>query len=179
MTRRSAFVLPLLAALAACGGDRPAPEAYLAVIRGTVEWVEADARRNAPGDPGENPDGPLYLDTRSFAAGAQRVTFQAMDEPTLARGVGRPFEPAIHPDSVLLCDEGGLSSGCWVKRYGVAMKLNIVELVDDRMNAHVVSWATDRSIFPTRICERVVKVTFRKQGEAWQREGGTLTRTNC
>jgi hypothetical protein len=179
MSRRTVLALPFVAALAGCLPDPPSAEEYLSVIRSTVEYVEADARRSAPGDPGETPDGPLYVDTRSFAGGAQRIIFKPMDEATLAKNVGRPFEPAIHPDSVLLCDQGGLSSGCWVKRYGVAMKLNLVEQIDDRMNAHVVSWATDRSVFPTRICERVVKVMFRKQGTAWRREGGTLTRTNC
>lgn len=179
MRPRIALALPLAAALAACGGERPSPDAYLTVVRGAIEWADTDARANAPADPGEAPDGPLYVDTRSFAGGAERVTFQKMDEATLGRGVGRPFEPAIHPDSVLLCDEGGLSSGCWVKRYGVAVKLNLVEVVGDRMNAHVTSWATDRALYPTRICERVVKVTFRKEGETYRREGGTVSRASC
>lgn len=179
---RAALLLSL-AALAACT-ERPAPEAYLDVLPRAVEFAEADARRTQPGQPAQ---GPLIVDLASFAYGARTVTATQVDTARLRAAVGRPFMniPFTQADSAMLCDEGGGSGlgggtgGCWVRQYGVYLHLNQARAAGDRMTLLVTSTSTNRSVFPTHICDRVWRLVFLRSDGEWELAERDLRRTTC
>lgn len=179
MTRaaRALLFLPL-ALLAGCASELPSAESYLEVLPRLVEFAEADARRTQPGQPAT---GPLFVDLPSIGYGARTVTGASIDTVRLRAAIGRPFVnyPAARADSVLLCDETGTIGGCWVRQYGVYLKLTEARAAGDRMTVLVMSTTTNRAEFPTRICDRTWRVVLERRQGTWALADRQLRRVTC
>lgn len=176
MKRAAAVLSLLLPLLAACDSRRPTQEEYLATVPRIIAFLEEDARKNAPGQPAE---GPLFLDARSFTANGSRMVQAPIDTAAFRAAVRKPFETVVAEDSVLLLDETETAGGTWVKQYGVYLHLNQVRSAGDRMTALGRSTITDRSAFPTRICDRIWQMIFRREGGAWALAETNLRRDTC
>lgn len=179
MTRAARALLCLpLALLAGCAAELPSAESYLEVLPQLVEFAEADARQTQPGQPAT---GPLFVDLPSIGYGARTVTGGSIDTVRLRSAIGRPFEnyPAARADSVLLCDDTGTIGGCWVRQYGVYLKLTEARAAGDRMTVLVMSTTTNRAEFPTRICDRTWRVVVERRDGAWALGDRQLRRVTC
>lgn len=178
MKRAARVLFLLLAVIAACSPERPAPEVYLDALPRVIEFAEADARRNQPGQPAQ---GPLIVDLPSFAYGARTVTGVEVDTARLRAAVGQPFLniPFAQADSAMLCDEGGGIGGCWVRQYGVYLHLNQARAAGDRMTVLLTSTTTNRSLFPTHICDRVWRLIFLRRDGQWEMAERDLRQTTC
>ena len=164
--------------LAGCAPELPSAESYLEVLPQVVEFAEADARRAQPGQPAT---GPLYVDLPSIGYGARTVTGASVDTVRLRAAIGRPFldYPAPRADSVLLCDDTGTIGGCWVRQYGVYLKLTEARAAGDRMTVLVMSTTTNRAEFPTRICDRTWRMVVERREGAWSLGDRQLRRVTC
>lgn len=177
MRAARALFLPL-AVLAACTTERPSAEVYLDVLPRVVEFAENDARREQPGQPAT---GPLIVDLPSFAFGGRTVTGANVDTARLRAAIGKPFVdiPFAQADSALLCDQGGTVGGCWVRQYGVYLHLNQARAAGGRMTVLLTSTSTNRSEFPTRICDRVWRLVFLRRDGQWEMAERDLRRATC
>lgn len=169
------IVLALLLPLAACSGERATPADFYAVAPQVLRFMEQDARANQPGRVN---DGPLYVNLESFRAASEAVTGTVLNQDSISRAVGEPTQAVL--EQVLLCDTGdsistigggigglGGIGGCWVRKYGIWVNWNLAHGTPDRINASVRSTTTDRRRRPTDFCDRVWRLTFRKQGTTW------------
>lgn len=157
----AAGLLPLL--LAACSGERPTTPEFLDIARQVLRFAEADARQNQPG---RVSDGPLYVNLQSFRTAAERVTGEEISEDSISRALGEPTQAIL--EQALLCDTVGFG-GCWVRKYGIWINLNLVRQGSGGLTAYVRSTSTDRTVRPTNFCDRVWILDFRKQESgAWQ-----------
>lgn len=158
--------------LAACGGGGATPAEFFDVARQSLRFAEADARRSQPGRPS---DGPLYVNLHSFRSAAHRVTGESISEDSMSRALGEPTQAL--PEQVLLCDTATGFGGCWVRKYGVWVNMNLVRQAGDQMTAFVRTSSTDRSVVPSAWCNRVWELAFRRQeGGAWRMTGQQLRR---
>jgi hypothetical protein len=153
----AAGLLPLL--LASCSGERPTMPEFLDVARQVLQFAEQDARQNQPGRPA---DGPLYVNLNSFRHAAAKLTGETISEDSLSRALGEPTQAL--GEQVLLCDTIGFG-GCWVRKYGVWINLNMLQHAGGEMTAYVRSSTTDRRRRPTDRCDRVWNLDFRKQAD--------------
>lgn len=156
----AAALLPLL--LASCVRERPSVPEFLEISREVLEVAETDARRNQPGRVN---DGPLYVNVKSFHEAAERATGETVDYEAVNQALGDPVQAEL--EQILLCDTGGTLSGCWVRRYGVFVNLNIVKLAGSEMSVWVRTSSTDRRAHPTDFCHRVWRLDFRTDGDSW------------
>lgn len=159
--------------LAGCSGPRLSVSDFFEISRQVLQFAEEDARRNQPG---RVADGPLYVNVHSFRSAGHRATGHEISEDSMSRALGEPVQAL--PEQVLLCDTASGFGGCWVRKYGVWVNLNLLRHSGDEVNAFVRTSSTDRRTLPTLWCDRVWRVEFRKTGNAWRRTGQRMTR-NC
>ena len=173
MKRTLFAVLLLPVALASCVRERPSVPQFMTIAREIVDFAADDARRTQPGRAN---DGPLYVSVRSFHEGAERATGQTVDYDSVALALGDPVHAEL--EQILLCDTGGTLAGCWVRRYGVFVNLNIVKLAGNEMSAFVRTSSTDRRTHPTDFCHRVWRIDYRTDdGERWHLAERELVRS--
>jgi len=189
MTRVRLTLLSLAAlSLAACTTRYGAAD-YYAILPDLVRFADADARQAAA--PGGRPAGPLWIDAKSFAGGGWQLTGQTLDRDSVMARIGDPAAQRVErpQDALVIQDTGtvaaspeamsGFAGGRWVKSYGVMVHLNLVKSDSKEIAATVTSFATDRRSWPTGICRRVQRVTYRKDAAgAWKRVKNEL-RKGC
>jgi hypothetical protein len=161
----AAALLPLL--LASCSSERPTTPEFIDIARQVLRFAEADARKNQPG---RVADGPLYVNLQSFRNAAVKMTGEPITEDSISRALGEPTQAVL--EQALLCDTTSSFGGCWVRKYGVWINLNLVRQAGGELTAHVRSTTTHRAQRPTDFCDRVWTLDFRK------REGGGWRMTN-
>lgn len=161
--KRAAVLALLLAAPVAGCVESPSAEGFLAVVPRIVDVVEQDARANAPGGAAT---GPLLMDLRSFVANGSQLVGEDLTSEQVTAAVGRPFEAVVEADSALLCDSPD-ATDCWVRRHGVYVHLNVVRGTEGQITALARGTVTDRSSFPTHICDRVWRMVFVREGAGW------------
>ncbi|HEX6041255.1 hypothetical protein [Longimicrobium sp.] len=157
-----AAVLPLLF-LAGCSGERPTDAEFFGIARQVLQFAERDARQNQPG---RVADGPLYVNVASFRTAANRVTGLELTQDSVSKALGEPTDAML--EQALLCDTDQGFGGCWVRKYGVWVNLNLVRHAGDELTAFVRSTSTNRTTRPTDFCDRVWVLDFRKEGGQWR-----------
>jgi hypothetical protein len=157
--------------LSACGGPQPTEAEFFDVARQILRFAEQDARQNQPGRPAE---GPLYVNLNSFRNAAHKVTGATVSEDSMSRVLGEPTHAVL--EQVLLCDAESGFGGCWVRRFGVWVNLNLVRQAGDELTAHVRTTSTDRRTLPSDFCDRVWTLEFRRDGGRWRMEDRRLRR---
>lgn len=166
-----AAVLPLLL-LAGCSGPRPTDAEFLDIARQVLQFAERDARQNQPG---RVADGPLYVNVNSFRAAANKVTGLELSKDSVSRALGEPTDALL--EQALLCDMEQGFGGCWVRKYGVWVNLNVVRHAGSELTAFVRSTSTNRTQRPTDFCDRVWVLDFRREdGGAWRMANQRLQR---
>lgn len=188
MKRVRPFALGLLAALSACGGRDYTAQDFYGFLPDLVRFADADARQAAVPKP---PEGPLWIDVNSFAGGAWQLTYQKMERDSVMAHLGVPGAQKIGKpqEAIMLEDTGtvaatpeaiaGFTGGRWIRGYGVMLHLNMVKADNREVAATITSYATDRRSWPTGICRRVQRVTYRKDDDgAWKRVKNEL-RKGC
>ena len=161
--KRIASAAALLLLAASCSGADPTLPEFYDVARQVLRFAEDDARRNQPG---RVADGPLYVNVNSFRHAARRVTGESVSEDSMSRVLGEPTHAAL--EQVLLCDTTSGFGGCWVRKYGVWVNLNLVRRAGDEMTAYVRTTSTDRRRIPSDFCDRVWTLDFRRQDGQWR-----------
>ena len=156
----AALLLPLLAG---CSGDPVPMSEFVPVARQVLAFAEIVARQNQPG---RGADGPLYVHVLSFRNAANKVTGATLSEDSMSRALGEPTHAVL--EQALLCDTEQGFGGCWVRKYGVWVNLNLVRHAGDELTAHVRSTSTNRSLRPTDFCDRVWTLDFRREGGQWR-----------
>lgn len=184
---RSAWLLAALALLAACTPERPSVQDYYSILPDVVRFAEQDARKEALGHPSE---GPLWVDSASFAGGGFTVTRQKLSRDSVVAAMRNPEVRAVaHQQVIMLRDTGvatsvvgegemlGMDGGRWVREYGVLVRMNMTMWEPGEIQALVGTYTTDRRRWPTGICRRVLRLTYR-QGEAgdWSRAKSEVRR---
>lgn len=149
--------------LAACGGPEPTQAEFFDVARQVLRFAEQDARQNQPGGVA---DGPLYVNLNSFRIAAHKVTGDSVSEDSMSRVLGEPTQAV--QEQVLLCDSESGFGGCWVRKFGIWVNLNLVRQSGDELTAHVRSASTDRRRLPSDHCNRVWTLEFRREGTQWR-----------
>ncbi|HET7229282.1 MAG TPA: hypothetical protein VFJ16_04735 [Longimicrobium sp.] len=181
MTRVRPLLLALftLAPLAACGGRDYNVNDYYALLPDVVRFAHQDARENIGP---KKPEGPLWIDVKSFAGGGWQLTGQALNRDSVFARVAGPNVQRVElpQEAIMLQDTGtvaaspeamaGFAGGRWVRGYGVLLHLNLVRSDSREIAVTVTSYATDRREWPTDICRRVIRLSYRKNEEGtWQR----------
>ena len=165
-----------LLALAACQPERHTPRDFYAILPQLVRFVETDARQEAEGRPAE---GPLYIHTNSFAGGGWQLTRQRLNPDTVFAAIGRADAQSAVPREALILEDSAGFGGRWVRGYGVLLHMNLMKWDAEEMTATVTSYTTDRRRFPTDICRRVWRVSFREAGEGRWELGERELRKAC
>ena len=185
---RVRLLLPALLALAACGHTDYTERDYYALLPDLVRFTDQDARQNAGGT---TPAGPTWIDLKSFAGGGWQLTGKTLSRDSVWARIGDPRAERVDKpqDALVIQDTGtvaaspeavaGFAGGRWVKSYGVLLHLNLVKADNQEVAATVTSFTTDRRSWPTGICRRVQRVTYRKDASgAWKRTRNEL-RKGC
>ncbi len=188
MTRVRPLLLLALLPLAACGGNDYTTRDYHAILPDVVRFADADARQNIGP---KRPEGPLWIDVKSFAGGSWQLTGEAENRDSVFAHISNPNAQRVErpQDAVMIQDTGtvaaspeamaGFAGGRWVRGYGVLLHLNLVKADSREIMVSVTSYATDRRKWPTDICRRVVRAMYRKNpAGAWQRSGSEV-RKRC
>lgn len=169
-TRIAALLgLPLL--MAGCSGEPVPMSEFIPIARQVLRFAEQDARQNQPG---RVADGPLYVNVISFQNAATKVTGEEISQDSMSRALGEPTQAIL--EQALLCDTASGFGGCWVRKYGVWINLNLVRRSGDEMTAHVRSTTTHRAQRPTDFCDRVWTIDFRRENGAWRMADRNLRR---
>lgn len=176
---RSAWLLPAAALLAACAAERPTAQEYYSILPDIIRFAEQDARKEAMGHASE---GPLWVDSASFAGGGFTVTRQKLSRDSVILAMRNPDVRAVaHQQVIMLRDTGGAMSpgegemlgmdgGRWVREYGVLVRLNMTLWEPGEIQALVGTYTTDRRRWPTGICRRVLRLTYTRGDDgAWTR----------
>lgn len=181
MTRVRPFLTALLALapLAACGGSGHTVDDYYAILPDVVRFAHADAAGNVGP---RKPEGPVWIDVKSFAGGAWQLTDQVANRDTVFAHVGVPGVQRVEKpqDALVIQDTGtvaaspealaGFAGGRWVRSYGTLLHLNLVKADSKEIAVTITSYVTDRREWPTDICRRVLRLTYQKnEAGAWQR----------
>lgn len=166
----------LLAALAACDAPgRPPPEIWTQIVPQIVNFAERDARANAYGGAAR---GPLIVNVESFRGNGYRLTHHRFAPGEIERAIGRPVLN-LEDTAAVVCEQTEPAPGCWIKDYGVLLRLNIVHHAPERIRAFVTSTVTDQRYIPPVLCDRGWELVFRKsEAGRWGLADSTLTR-NC
>ncbi|HEX9936511.1 MAG TPA: hypothetical protein VGB15_05290 [Longimicrobium sp.] len=190
MTRVRPFLFALLALvpLAACGGRSHTPSDFYAILPDLVRFADADARASVGP---KKPEGPVWIDVKSFAGGGWQLTREQMNRDSVFAHVGVPGAQRVEKpqDALVIQDTGtvaaspealaGFAGGRWVRAYGVLLYMNLVKADSREVALIVTSYTTDRRQWPTDICRRVIRVVYRKNDSgAWQRAGNEV-RKRC
>lgn len=189
MTHHRLRILSLAAALAvlgACAPERPTVQDYHAILPDLVRYAEQDARKEAQGQPSQ---GPLWVDSASFAGGGYTLTRQTLDRDSIIAAMQNPDARAVaHQQVIMLRDTGetagggemlGMDGGRWVREYGVLVRMNLTRWKPGEIEALVTTYTTDRRNWPTNICRRVLRLTYAKQDDgSWQRANAEV-RKRC
>lgn len=165
----AAALLPLL--LSGCSTERVTVAEFTGIARQVLAFAEQDARQNQPG---RVADGPLYVNLQSFRTAGTKLTGETLSEDSISRVLGEPTQAIL--EQALLCDTASGFGGCWVRKYGVWINLNLVRRAGDEVTAFVRSTTTNRTARPTDFCDRVWTLDFRKEGEQWRLARRTLRR---
>ena len=173
--RLTAAALLVLAA-AACQPERHTAADYYAVLPQLVAVAERDAREHALGQPSA---GPVFVDIDSFRGGGWQVTREYLDRDSLFAALGLPAARRATPQEALILEDTVGMGGRWVREYGVLLRLNLMKWEPDEMTATIANYTTDRREWPTDICERVLRVSFRQTGEDRWAHSGTEVRYEC
>lgn len=191
MTHDRFRLLPLvaiaLALLGACAPERPTVQDYHAILPDLVRYAEQDARREAQGQPSE---GPLWVDSASFAGGGFTLTRQTLDRDSVVAAMRNPDARAVaHQQVIMLRDTGetvgsgeemlGMDGGRWVREYGVLLRMNLTKWEPGEIAATVTSYTTDRRSWPTGICRRVLRLTYARQDDGSWRRSSAEVRKRC
>jgi hypothetical protein len=188
MKRVRPFAIALVPMLAACSGHQYTVQDYYGFLPDLVRFADQDARQAAQPKP---PEGPLWIDVNSFAGGAWQLTEQKLNRDSVMGHIADPRAQRIEKpqEAIMLEDTGsvaatpealaGFTGGRWIKGYGVMLHLNLVKADNQEIAATITSYATDRRKWPTGICRRVQRVTYRKDASgAWKRMKNEL-RKGC
>lgn len=159
--KRSALFAPLLL-LAACSGERATPEDFYAVAPQVLRFMEQDARQNQPG---RAADGPLYVNVGSFRHASDGITGAPLNLDSISVVLGEPTQAILQ--QVLLCDTVSSFGGCWVRKYGIWINWNVAHGTPNEIRGTVRSTSTKRDTRPSDFCNRVWRLTFRKQAGRW------------
>jgi hypothetical protein len=170
---RFAAVLALPLLIGGCAGEPIPMSEFVPIAREVLAFAEKDARENQPG---RVADGPLYVNVKSFQTAATKVTGEEISEDSMSRVLGEPTQAIL--EQALLCDTTSQFSGCWVRKYGVWINLNLVRRSGDELTAHVRSTTTNRAQRPSDFCDRVWTLDFRREGGQW-RMGERELRRDC
>ncbi|MBV9775335.1 MAG: hypothetical protein JO040_15375 [Gemmatimonadetes bacterium] len=166
MNRLRFLLLALLALPAAgCGSDEPTESDYLSVVRQTVRFAEADARKAAvPG----SATGPLLVDVKSFRGGSLRATGSLIDLDRVSKSIDRPFRATV-PDSSFNCVTLELGPSCWVPKNGVFVHLNLASRAPQQITMNVTTTTTASNFIPPVLCDRAYRLEFVKgtKGGEW------------
>ncbi|HYH83119.1 MAG TPA: hypothetical protein VEX86_25210 [Longimicrobium sp.] len=190
MTRVRPFLFALLALvpLAACGGREYTAADFHSILPDLVRFADADARQNIGP---KRPEGPLWIDVKSFASGSWQVTGETANHDTLFARIANPAAQRVErPQHALVIQDtgtvaaspeamAGFAGGRWVRGYGVLLHLNLVKADSREMVVTVTSYATDRRKWPTDICRRVLRVVYRKNDAGVLRRSGSEVRKRC
>lgn len=187
MKRATPLALALLA-LAACHEAEYTVQDYWSLLPDVVRFADADARQAAHPKP---PEGPLWIDVNSFAGGGWQLTEQKLNRDSVMAHIALPQAQRISkPQEVIMLEDtgtvaatpeavAGFTGGRWIKGYGVMLHLNLVKADNREIAVTVTSYATDRRSWPTGICRRVQRLTYRRDaGGAWKRAKAEL-RKGC
>ena len=176
MKRLRILAVAALALAAACDSERPTVQDYYAILPELVRTLEEDGRRHAQGRPSE---GPLWVDSASFTGGAWQLTRERVPADSLVAALRRPDARFTrHQEALIIEDTTGVG-GRWVREYGVLARLNLVKWEPGEVAVTAANYTTDRRPWPTDICERVLRVTFRESGEGRWTRAGTEVRYEC
>ncbi|MBB4639133.1 hypothetical protein [Longimicrobium terrae] len=156
------FLALALPVLGACSGERATPEDFYAVAPQIITYMEQDARQNQPG---RVADGPLYVNLDSFRRASASVTGSALEVDSISLRLDEPTQAS--QEQALLCDTTSGFGGCWVRKYGIWINWNQAYGTREEIRATVRSTSTDRRYRPSNFCDRVWKLTYRKQGAQW------------
>jgi hypothetical protein len=177
---RSAWLLPAAALFAACTPERPTVQEYYSILPDLVRFSEQDARKEALGHGSE---GPLWVDSASFAGGGYTITRQKLSRDSVIAAMRYPDVRAVaHQQVIMLRDTGvattpvgegemlGMEGGRWVREYGVLVRMNMTMWEPGEIQALVGTYTTDRRRWPTGICRRVLRLTYQKGDDGtWSR----------
>ncbi len=155
------LALPLL--VAGCSGEPVPMSEFVPIARQVLQFAEKDARENQPG---RVSDGPLYVNVKSFQTAATKITGEEVTEDSMSRALGEPTQAIL--EQALLCDTASQFGGCWVRKYGVWINLNLVRRSGDELTAHVRSTTTNRAQRPSDFCDRVWTLDFKREGGQWR-----------
>jgi hypothetical protein len=182
------LLLAALPALAACNSTNYTARDYYAIIPDLVRFADSDARQNANGP---RPAGPLYVDVKSFSGGGWQLTGETFNRDTVWARLGDPGAQRVErpQDAFVIQDTGtveatpeaaaGLTGGRWVRSYGVMVHLNLVKADNREIAATVTTYSTDRRSWPTGVCRRIQRVTYRRDSSgSWTRAHNEL-RKGC
>ncbi|HEU4560140.1 MAG TPA: hypothetical protein VFS20_19980 [Longimicrobium sp.] len=182
------IALLALASLAACGGRAHTVNDYYAILPDLVRFAQADAAGNVGP---RKPEGPVWIDVKSFSGGAWQLTDQTVSRDSVFAHVGVPGVQRVEKpqDALVIQDTGtvaaspealaGFAGGRWVRSYGTLLHLNLVKADAKEIAVTVTSYVTDRREWPTDICRRVIRLTYAKnEAGAWQRTGNEV-RKRC
>lgn len=163
MTRSRPILALALLLFAACETRRPTPREYLQIVPQIVRFMERDARENAYG---RGARGPLIVNVESFQGNGLRATRQQIPAARIEQAIGQPFQNL--PDSAaILCQESDVAPGCWIREYGILLRLNLIRQSPDRIRAFATSTVTDQRYIPAVLCDRRWELVFGKQDGAW------------
>lgn len=164
-------LLPLMAG--GCSRDPVSLEEFTPVAREVLAFAEQDARQSQPG---RVSDGPLYVNVNSFRTAANKITGAKITDDSMAVLLGDPIQAQM--EQALLCDTTSQFSGCWVRKYGVWVNLNLVRRSGNEMAAHLRTTSTNRAQRPSDFCHRVWRLTFTRaaEGAPWRMTDRELRR---
>ena len=159
---RRNLLLALILLLPACRDERITVADFYAIAPQVLEFAERDARTEQPG---RVADGPLYVNVNSFRFAGHELTGAELHLDSVSAVLGDPVLAV--QEQALLCDTTSGFGGCWVRRYGVWVNWNLARGNAEEVRATVRSSSTDRRTHPTDFCDRVWRLTFRKQAGRW------------
>ncbi|MDQ3557318.1 MAG: hypothetical protein M3409_11170 [Gemmatimonadota bacterium] len=171
---RPLHLLPFLLLVAAggCQEQRATREEYLAVVPQIVDFLERDAREQAFG---EGARGPLIVNVESFRGGGYRATREQFTAAEIQRAIGRPVL-ALQDSAAILCEESDVAPGCWVREYGVLLRLGLVRQSPEQMRVFATSTVTDQRFIPSVICDRRWELVFSRMEQGYRLRDRILLR---
>ncbi len=154
--RPIALFLLLLLPLGGCEEQRTTRAEYLTVVPQIVNFLERDALEHAFG---ESARGPQIVNVDSFRGGGFRATHETFTDEEIERAIGRPVVD-LDDDDAIICEEADISPGCWVREFGVLLKLNLVRQTPEHIRVFATSTVTDQRFIPSVICDRRWELLF-------------------
>ncbi|HEX2203728.1 MAG TPA: hypothetical protein VHG91_10535 [Longimicrobium sp.] len=176
MKRLRIVLVAALALSGACSSERPTVQDYYALLPDLVRALEEDGRRNAQGQPSA---GPLWVDAASFTGGAWQLTRERVPTDSIVAAMRRPDARPATPKEALITEDTSGVGGRWVREYGVLARVNLVKWEPGEVAVTAANYTTDRRPWPTDICERVLRITYRNTGEGRWERAGTEVRYEC